>query len=111
MKPRAVFLAALLLSMAELSAQEETPTATPEQTRSRTTEESSAAATAEPTSAPDISPLPIERMPLPTPAKRGFFGRVLHPFSGGNDAPPRQFSDPKLRGLVLDLHVSPQTVK
>jgi Intracellular proteinase inhibitor len=45
----------------------------------------------------------------PTPAKRGWFGRVLHPFSSAS-APP-QYKDPKLRGLSLFLEVSPQTVK
>jgi Intracellular proteinase inhibitor len=44
-----------------------------------------------------------------TPAKRGWFGRVLHPFSS-SPAPP-QYKDPKLRGLSLALQVSPQTVK
>ena len=35
---------------------------------------------------------------------------MLHPFSGGAPA-PQQFHDPKLRGLVLNLQVTPQTVK
>ena len=37
-------------------------------------------------------------------------GRILHPLSGGAAA-PRQIRDPKLRGLVLNLQVTPQTVK
>ena len=69
-------------------AQEETPTANPKAT--------STSSSAEP--------------PLAPPAKRGWVGRILHPFSG-NASAPVQFRDPKLRGLVLDLQVSPQTVK
>jgi Intracellular proteinase inhibitor len=45
----------------------------------------------------------------PTPAKRGWFGRVLHPFSSA-PAPP-QYKDPRLRGLSLTVQVSPRTVK
>jgi hypothetical protein len=43
----------------------------------------------------------------PTPRKRGWFGRMLHPSA---PAPP-QYKDPKVRGLALLLQVSPQTVK
>src|SRR2546427_10902271 len=47
--------------------------------------------------------------PTPTPArKRGWLSRVLHPFS------PQlvpQYKDPRLRGLALDLQITPQTVK
>ena len=35
---------------------------------------------------------------------------MLHPFSSSSDR-PAAIHDPKLRGLVLDLQVSPQTVK
>ena len=45
----------------------------------------------------------------PTPRKRGWLGRMLHPFSSA-PAPP-QYKDPKVRGLALLLQVSPQTVK
>src|SRR5580765_79795 len=45
----------------------------------------------------------------PTPArKRGWMSRILHPFSP-NVVP--QYKDPRLRGLALDLQISPQTVK
>src|SRR5262252_1753381 len=45
----------------------------------------------------------------PTPArKRGWLSRVLHPFSP-NVAP--QYKDTRLRGLSLDLQITPQTVK
>jgi len=47
--------------------------------------------------------------PTPTPArKRGWLGRMLHPFSP-NIVP--QYKDPRLYGLALDLQISPQTVK
>jgi len=47
--------------------------------------------------------------PTATPArKRGWLSRVLHPFSP-NVVP--QYKDPRLRGLALDLQITPQTVK
>ena len=47
--------------------------------------------------------------PTPAPArKRGWLGRILHPFSP-NVVP--QYKDPRLRGLALDLQITPQTVK
>jgi hypothetical protein len=47
--------------------------------------------------------------PTPTPArKRGWLSRILHPFSP-NVLP--QYKDPRLRGLALDLQITPQTVK
>ncbi len=57
-----------------------------------------------------VAPVPTP-LPAPTPARRGFFGRVLHPFSGGASAPGPVAKDPKLRGLVLNLQITPQTVK
>ncbi len=45
----------------------------------------------------------------PTPRKRGWLGRMLHPFSSEPALP--QYKDPKVRGLSLLLQVSPQTVK
>ena len=47
----------------------------------------------------------------PTPApgrKRGWLSRIIHPFSP-NIVP--QYKDPRLRGLALDLQITPQTVK
>jgi hypothetical protein len=45
----------------------------------------------------------------PTPQKRGgWFTRMLHPFQS-NPAPT--YKDARLRGLVLDLKLSPQPVK
>jgi hypothetical protein len=47
--------------------------------------------------------------PTPTPPrKRGWLSRVLHPFSP-NVVP--QYKDARLRGLALDLQITPQTVK
>src|SRR5215470_8570334 len=47
--------------------------------------------------------------PTPTPTrKRGWLSRILHPFSP-NVVP--QYKDPRLRGLSLDLQITPQTVK
>jgi hypothetical protein len=43
------------------------------------------------------------------PPKRGWFGRMLHPFSGGKRLP--EYNDPRLRGLALRLELSPQPVK
>jgi hypothetical protein len=48
-------------------------------------------------------------MPTSTPARRrGWLSRVLHPFSP--DAVP-QYKDARLRGLTVDLQITPQTVK
>ena len=47
--------------------------------------------------------------PTPMPGrKRGWLSRILHPFSP-NVVP--QYKDPRLRGLALDLQITPQTVK
>jgi hypothetical protein len=60
----------------------------------------------------DANP-PGSVLPSPTPVKRSLFGRLLHPFSGSaeqSNAPPK-LKDPKLRGLTLNLQISPQIVK
>jgi intracellular proteinase inhibitor BsuPI len=44
----------------------------------------------------------------PTPQKRGWFSRMLHPFQS---SPVPTYKDARLRGLVLDLKLSPQPVK
>ena len=43
------------------------------------------------------------------PPKRGWLGRMLHPFNSGPRLP--EYNDPRLRGLVLRLELSPQPVK
>ena len=50
----------------------------------------------------DVTPTPA------TPRKRSWLSRILHPFSP-NVVP--QYKDPRLRGLALDLQITPQTVK
>ncbi|PYL60641.1 MAG: hypothetical protein DMF31_04050 [Verrucomicrobia bacterium] len=42
------------------------------------------------------------------PRRRGWMSRILHPFSP--EVVP-QYKDPRLRGLALDLQITPQTVK
>jgi hypothetical protein len=54
-----------------------------------------------PTEAPLLTPTP--------PPKRGLLGRVLHPFSSSDR--PAEIKNPKLRGLTLDLEISPQPLK
>jgi hypothetical protein len=77
--------------VASLAAQEESPSAAP---------------------APSPSATPI---PTPTPIttttlhKRGWFGRMMHPFSSSEVLP--RYNDRKLRGLVLELQISPQPVR
>src|SRR5215218_2690260 len=47
--------------------------------------------------------------PTATPARRrGWLSRLLHPFSPDV---VRQYKDARLRGLALDLQITPQTVK
>ena len=65
---------------------------------------------------PETRPL-VATTPVPTPTpittttlkKRGLFGRILHPFSSSEVLP--KYNDRKLRGLILDLQVSPQPVR
>jgi hypothetical protein len=47
-------------------------------------------------------------MTTSTMRKRGLFGRMLHPFSSTEVLP--KYNDRRLRGLVLNLQVSPQPV-
>jgi hypothetical protein len=47
--------------------------------------------------------------PTATPEKRGWLSRLLHPFQSSNPAP--EYKDARLRGLVLELKLSPQPVK
>ena len=50
-----------------------------------------------------------DTVPTPTPARRrGWLGRLLHPFSP--EAVP-QYKDARLRGLTVDLLITPQTIK
>ena len=51
--------------------------------------------------------------PQPTPAHRSLFGRMLHPFSSAPkpETVNPNYKDPKLKGLVLTVEVSPQSVR
>lgn len=59
-----------------------------------------------PTASPVSTPPP---MTTSTMKKRGFFGRMMHPFSSSDVLP--KYENPKLRGLILNLQVSPQPVR
>jgi hypothetical protein len=101
----AIIFSLLLAAAAGLPAQETTPepSGTPETTRPETTPS---------VTAPLVTTTPV---PTATPIttttlqKRGFFGRILHPFSSSQVLP--KYNDRKLRGLILDLQVSPQPVR
>jgi hypothetical protein len=63
-------------------------------------------------SAPSQQPAaPATATPMTTTTmqKRGLIGRVFHPFSSSDVLP--KYNDKRLRGLVLDLQVSPQPVR
>jgi Intracellular proteinase inhibitor len=96
LRPAIIFYT-LLFAVAGLRAQE-------------TTLETSAGSTPPATPAPSITPVPT---PTPitttTMKKRGFFGRMLHPFSSSEVLP--KYDNRRLRGLVLNLLVSPQPVR
>src|SRR5690349_11089072 len=71
-----------------------------------------------PTPAPAASGTPLSSpTPTTTPAgpaattiqKRGWLGRIFHPFSSSEVLP--KYDNRKLRGLVLSLQVSPQPVR
>jgi Intracellular proteinase inhibitor len=48
--------------------------------------------------------------PTPTPVKRSWFHRILHPFSSSKPG-PSQYKDSRLDGLTVAVQVSPQPVK
>lgn len=49
-----------------------------------------------------------DAVPTSTPArKRGWLGRLLHPFSPD----VAQYKDARLRGLTVDLQITPQSIK
>jgi hypothetical protein len=58
----------------------------------------------------EMSAFGQEVAPTATPQKRGWLGRILHPFSSSAAAPPK-YKDAKLRGLALELQIAPQPVK
>ena len=62
------------------------------------------------TPAVTVTPVPTQT-PITTTTlqKRGLIGRIFHPFSSSEVLP--KYNDRKLRGLILDLQVSPQPVR
>src|SRR5438270_2496878 len=105
----ALIFSMLLAIGAGLSAQETTP----EPSVQETTPQPSST----PETAPSVTPPPgtVTSIPTATPIttttlqKRGVFGRIFHPFSSSQVLP--KYNDRKLRGLILDLQVSPQPVR
>jgi hypothetical protein len=49
-------------------------------------------------------------VPQPKSQKRSWFSRILHPFGSPKRTAP-EYQDPRLRGLVLDLQISPAVIK
>jgi hypothetical protein len=105
----AIIFSMLLAIATGLSAQEATPEPSVQETKpepSRT-----------PDPAPPVTtpPLTVTSVPTATPIttttlqKRGVFGRIFHPFSSSQVLP--KYNDRKLRGLIIDLQVSPQPVR
>src|SRR6202165_2491704 len=105
----AIIFSMLLAIGGALSAQETTPEPSVQET------------TPEPSRTPDTAPLvttppvTVTSVPTATPIttttlqKRGVFGRIFHPFSSSEVLP--KYNDRKLRGLILDLQVSPQPMR
>ena len=89
----AIIFSSCLVALAALPAQDRSETTAPE-----------APAAVSPTLTPSTSPITTSTL-----QKRGLFGRVLHPFSSSEVLP--KYNDKRLRGLVLDLQVSPQPVR
>jgi hypothetical protein len=104
-----IIFSMLLAAAASLSAQETTPEPSAQET---TSEPSSTPETTPSVRAPLVTTTPIPTTPpitTTTLQKRGLFGRILHPFSSSEVLP--KYNDRKLRGLILDLQVSPQPVR
>ena len=105
----AIIFSILLAATVGLPAQEATP------------EPSAQESTPEPSSTPETAPsattpsVAVTAVPTATPIttttmqKRGLFGRMFHPFSSSEVLP--KYNDRKLRGLILDLQVSPQPLR
>jgi len=95
----AIIFYSLIFAAASLRAQEEmfetSPTPTP-----------AASSTPLSTATPVSTPGPDTTI---TTQKRGWLGRMLHPFSSSEVLP--KYENKKLRGLVLRLQVSPQPVR
>jgi len=86
----AIIFSSCFIALGILPAQETALTVTP--------------AAASGTPVPTITPITTTTL-----QKRGLFGRMLHPFSSSDVLP--KYNDKRLRGLVLDLQISPQPVR
>ena len=51
----------------------------------------------------------LAQEPTASPEKRGWLSRLLHPFQSSNPTP--NYKDARLRGLVLEINLSPEPVK
>src|SRR6266480_1663191 len=105
----AIIFSMLLAIGPGLSAQETTPEPSVQET---TPEPSSTPETAPSVTPPAVtatSPTTATPITTTTLQKRGLFGRMFHPFSSSQVLP--KYNDRKLRGLILDLQVSPQPVR
>jgi len=106
----AIIFSVLLAAAAGLLAQETTsePSSTPEAApaETRPPEATPPATTSSVTPTPVPTTTPITTTTL---QKRGIFGRILHPFSSSQILP--KYNDRRLRGLILDLQVSPQPMR
>lgn len=89
----AIIFSIVIATAAKLLAQGTTPSATP-------------AATSSVLAPAAATPTPITTTTL---QKRGLIGRIFHPLSSAEVLP--KYNDRKLRGLILDLQVSPQPVR
>lgn len=74
-------------------------------------EETAAASAGTSKSQASAATTPADRpLPQPKSQKRSWFSRILHPFGSPKRTAP-EYQDPRLRGLVLDLQISPTVIK
>jgi hypothetical protein len=99
MRPVLTLLIAVLFVCAQIRAQE--TAATPETSASDAVE-------ATPLPEAEVNSPPLSQ---PAPARRSWMSRILHPFSSSGRGGAPAYKNPKLRGLVLAMQLSPQPVK
>ena len=74
-------------------------------------QEAAAASAGTPKQQASAAAAPEDRpLPKPKSQKRSWFSRVLHPFGSPKRTAP-EYRDPRLRGLTLDLQISPAVIK
>ena len=102
MKCALSLVVAVLLPLARGWAQGETPSPVPDAVANVSPGNSAIT----PAPAAEVSPA------HGAPAKRSLFSRMLHPLSSGSHADtPTRYKDPRLRGLLMTLQISPQPAK